>query len=237
MSKTPDPIELKGSLHTLTSLRLLSADPEVVANAVRRRVEQAPDFLSHAPVVLDLGLMMELPDLSALAKGVRGAGMIPVGVSGNLEGLADAAHAAGLALISKRERRPAKGETAEITQHPGSERASPKPGGGAAKVVHQTVRSGQQVYARGGDLVILASVNPDAEVLADGHIHVYGSLRGKALAGVQGDTGARIFAQKLDPQLIAVAGNYRAGADLDGRLRQTAAQAWLDGDVLHVDPL
>ncbi|MGB0713662.1 MAG: septum site-determining protein MinC [Gammaproteobacteria bacterium] len=229
MSKTPDPIELKGSLHTLTSLRMLSADPELVGEAVRRRVEQAPDFLSHAPVVLDLGLLLELPDLVALAERVRAAGMIPVGVTGSLEGLAEAAHEAGLASISKRERRASKPES--------EARPTPAPTPGSAKLVRQTVRSGQQVYAPGGDLVVLASVNPDAEVLADGHIHVYGSLRGKALAGVQGNTDARIFARKLDPQLIAVAGNYRSGADLDARLRNGAAQAWLDGETLRVDAL
>ena len=105
-------------------------------------------------------------------------------------------------------------------------------------VIDRPLRSGQQVYARNADLVVLAAVNFGAEILADGHIHVYAPLRGRAIAGARGNAGARIFSTCMEPQLIAIAGTYRTTetalpADVHGK----AAQVRLDGPTLVFEPL
>jgi septum site-determining protein MinC len=115
----------------------------------------------------------------------------------------------------------------------------PAPG---ALVIDKPLRSGQQVYARGRDLVVLAMVNPGAEVIADGHIHVYAPLRGKAIAGARGNADARIFALSMAPELISIAGIYRTSeVELPEAILGKAAQVRLvagpDGDKLTIEPL
>jgi septum site-determining protein MinC len=105
-------------------------------------------------------------------------------------------------------------------------------------VVDKPLRSGQQVYARGRDLVVLAMVNPGAEVMADGHIHVYAPLRGKAIAGAKGDTSARIFAASLEAELVSIAGVYRTSdTPLPKEVAGKAAQVWLADDKLSMRAL
>ena len=111
-----------------------------------------------------------------------------------------------------------------------------------ALVLDKPLRSGQQLYAKGRDLIVLAMVNPGAEVIADGHIHVYAPLRGKAIAGARGFTGARIFAQSMDPELISIAGIYRTSEnplppEVRGRAAQVALQSTTEGDKLVITPL
>jgi septum site-determining protein MinC len=110
--------------------------------------------------------------------------------------------------------------------------------GQSALVVDKPLRSGQQVYARGRDLVVLAMVNPGAEVMADGHIHVYAPLRGKAIAGAKGDTSARIFAASLEAELVSIAGVYRTSdTPLPKEVAGKAAQVWLADDKLSMRAL
>ena len=112
---------------------------------------------------------------------------------------------------------------------------APAPG---ALVVDKPLRSGQQVYARGSDLVVLAMVSFGAEVIADGNIHVYAPLRGRAIAGARGDTSARIFGTCMEPQLVSVAGIYRTTeTELPDNVRGKAAQVRLDGEKLLIEPL
>ena len=106
-----------------------------------------------------------------------------------------------------------------------------------SKVVHQPIRSGQQVYAQDGDLIVLSSVSAGAEILADGNIHVYGTLRGRALAGVKGDTTARIFCQSLAAELVSIAGQYKISEDIDRSALGKAAQVYLDKDALRFKEL
>ena len=104
-------------------------------------------------------------------------------------------------------------------------------------MITQPVRSGQQVYAPGGDLIVLAPVSAGSELLADGHIHVYGPLRGRALAGVRGDTNARIFCQSLEAELVSVAGQYKVAEDLRRQQWKEAVQISLEGDSLKIEAL
>jgi septum site-determining protein MinC len=119
---------------------------------------------------------------------------------------------------------------------PASEAARPA-AGRASLLVTQPVRSGQRIYAQGTDLVVLSSISPGAELLADGHIHVYGALRGRALAGVAGDAGARIFCHSLEAELVSVAGYWRVREDLPELLIGKAVQIGLDGERLAIEPL
>ncbi|MAB25605.1 MAG: septum site-determining protein MinC [Pseudomonadales bacterium] len=110
------------------------------------------------------------------------------------------------------------------------------PGGG--RLITEPVRSGQQVYARGGDLIVMAPVSAGAELLADGHIHVYGPLRGRALAGVQGNTEARIFCQNLEAELVSIAGQYKVAEDLRKEQHwKQAVHISLAGDSLKISAL
>ena len=120
--------------------------------------------------------------------------------------------------------------------------AVPAPGQLSALIVDKPMRSGQQIYARGRDLVVLAMVSPGAEVIADGHIHVYGPLRGKAIAGARGNTDARIFALALEAQLLSIAGIYRTGENplpdkVQGKPAQVRLVATADGDKLMMDAI
>lgn len=101
----------------------------------------------------------------------------------------------------------------------------------------QPVRSGQQIYAQGTDLIVIGAVSPGAEVLADGSVHIYGPLRGRALAGVQGDTQARIFCQSLEAELVSIAGNYRILEEVDDVNRGRQMQIYLEQERLVIEPL
>jgi septum site-determining protein MinC len=99
------------------------------------------------------------------------------------------------------------------------------------------VRSGQRIFADRGDLVVVASVSSGAELISHGSIHVYGPLRGRALAGVNGDRAARIFCQSLEAELVAIAGLYLTSDDLGPTVRQQRVQAFLQDDTLRIEPL
>ena len=171
-------------------------------------------------------------------------GMVPLAAKGGSARQMAAAHACGLAespegaaAASAPERTPERSpEAAAIEQAPA---ATPQaPVAATTLIVDKPLRSGQQVYARGGDLVVLAAVNFGAEVIADGSIHVYAPLRGRAIAGARGNAGARIFAMGMEPQLVSIAGIYRTTetalpADVAGK----PAQVRLDDEKLLVEPL
>ncbi|NLC61297.1 MAG: septum site-determining protein MinC, partial [Gammaproteobacteria bacterium] len=115
---------------------------------------------------------------------------------------------------------------------------APQPASGQPGLIQQVpVRSGQQVYADNRDLTVLGAVSPGAEVLADGSIHIYGPLRGRALAGAQGNDKARIFCRAFHAELVAVAGQYKVLEDIPRELHGKAAQVWLDGDELRIAAL
>jgi septum site-determining protein MinC len=238
-------LEFKGRMMTLTILRLLNPSVEVLARELDRRVQEAPAFFRHLPVILDVGevvssdLHLDLPGLAAL---LRTRDLVPVAIRGGDERWAEAADAAGLSRYPSERKYAArrqgrvdeKGSAVQANAAEETE-ATAAPSGGM--VVTQPVRSGQQIYARGSDLVILAPVSPGAEVLADGHIHVYSTLNGRALAGVRGDTSARIFCQSFRADLVSIAGIYSVSEQFDEALSGKPAQVSLHGDTLHIERL
>lgn len=224
--------ELKGGVFTLTVLHLWQWSLDAIAAQLTAKVGQAPDFFHNVPLVIDLetvkvGDVVDFPGLVAL---LRRCGFIPVAVRNAAPELEEKAAAAGLGALPKgKAERASRKQTATQTTAPAA--------ASAAKFITHPVRSGQQVYAPGGDLIVLSSVSPGAELLADGCIHVYGVLRGRALAGVRGDTDARIFCQGLEADLVSVAGHYKLMEDLDAQLRGKPAQIYLKQDRLKVEAL
>jgi septum site-determining protein MinC len=244
------PAKLRGGTFTLMVLDVpdpARADP---LSGVEAKLRQAPSFFEEAPLVLDLQAVPEDAgfDLADAVARLRTLGFVPVGVQNAGDALGNQALTLGLcpfpAWRSGRQRpardpgpKPDAGADADGESQRPEREAPPPPPAKPAKLVTQPVRSGKRVYARGGDLVAVAPISAGAELIADGHVHVYGALRGRALAGVNGDEGARIFCQKLDAELVSIAGAYRVREDIDEALIGQAVQIYLRGDDLIIDPL
>ena len=231
--------ELKAGTFTLPVLRLLGNNMEAVGDQLGAKVEQAPDFFHNTPVVIDLQALngsdggVEFPLLVGL---LRGYGMIPVGVRGGTKAQNEAAEAMELAILGDSMAKPPA--RARTTQKETSRPPPPAPARAAAfKLVTRPIRSGQRVYASGGDLVVVAQVSSGAEIMADGNIHVYGTLRGRALAGVKGNQEARIFCKNLQAELISVSGHYRISENIASTLKGKAVQIYLDERTLRVEEL
>ncbi len=230
---------LKGSQYTLTALQLLSLDYTTFKEQLKEKVSQAPKFFNRTPVVLDLQRVTNIPvviQFEHLFQIIRDHGLIPVGVRGGTPEQQTQVSELGLAILpeSKTEKSAEAAQQHEAVKTealPAKEITSP------TTLITQPVRSGQQIYARGGDLVITAPVSAGAEILADGHIHVYGPLRGRALAGVNGDMNARIFCQGLEAELVSVAGQYCVSEDLRSSHWGEAVTIALQGEHLQITPL
>ena len=244
----PVTFEIKSAQLPLVALLLKSADLARLAEEFAQRFGEMPDFFDHDALVIDLAPLMASdpeasPDFVSLIALLRQYRLNPMAVRGGNTAQMEAAQAAGLmaapdAVVQRQAPAPAAPSAAAPVVAPSPAVVSPS----SALVIDRPLRSGQQVYARGRDLVVLAMVNPGAEVIADGHIHVYAPLRGKAIAGARGNTEARIFALEMDAELISIAGIYRTSeVPLPEAVRQRAAQVRLlsgpDGDKLVIDAL
>ncbi len=244
-----DPVfHLKGGMLTMTILELVRQAPERFAMQLAEKVEQAPNFFQDTPVLISLDKLddtLDITGLITLLRICRDHGLQPVALRG-AEQFRTLAQQASLVLLPPGRGRDKILEVPEPVSEPVAEQPSrtEKPAAPATselptttKVITQPVRSGQQVYARGGDLIVLAPVSAGSELLADGHIHVYGPLRGRALAGVRGDTQARIFCQSLEAELVSVAGQYKVAEDLRRTQWKEAVQVYLEGDSLKIAAL
>lgn len=237
---TPD-FQLKGSTVTVVVLELHRYTSELFPAQLEERIQQAPALFQGSPVVVDVEHMVvaEGPlDMPGLLEQCRAAGLRPIALRAVGDNLAEAAAASGLAVLpaaASRQRRNIREEAAPDVEIRTEQRAAPA--ARPTRTITRPVRSGQQVYAEGGDLIVLAQVSEGAEVLADGNIHIYGALRGRALAGVHGDAAARIFCQHMDAELISVAGHFLLSDGIADTLHRKPAQVALEGDALSVEPL
>ena len=233
--------QLKGGLYPLTSLQLLGTDLAVFEKQLSLKIQQAPKFFEHAPVVIDLQKLSSSGNslnFKALLELLLKKNLIPVGIKGANTAQQAEALAAGLPSL-----RASQAET-DNDNHPessnkfsatiSSESTEAISKGSSTKVITEPVRSGQQIYARGGDLIVLAPVSHGSELLADGHIHIYGPLRGRALAGVTGDTCARIFCQSLEAELISIGGEYKISEDIDQSLWRLSVEVSLENGRLQI---
>ena len=225
--------DLRSSSLALLALTLQTLDLALLEQALSQETAEAPGLFDQEAVVVDLAAVrnviepLRADELLAL---LRRHGLLPLAARGGNAEQMSALRDAGLPEAEAAPRTPAEPSATVGVAPP----AAPVP----TLVIERPLRSGQQVYARGGDLVVLAAVSFGAEAIADGSIHVYGPLRGRAMAGARGDAAARIYSTCMEPQLIAIAGIYRTtDTPLADTVRGKAAVARLDGNALSVEPL
>ena len=229
--RSPATFEIKSATLPLVALLLKSADLARLADELHGRFADLPEFFDEDPLVIDLAPLQAqgTPDLdfAALIALLRQYRVRPVAVKGGSADQMRAALAAGLApapdavpAVPRAATQPPVVQNKPLPVPPAVPVLEAPASG--AMVVDRPLRAGQQVYARGRDLVLLSIVNPGAEVIADGHIHVYAPLRGRAIAGARGNTEARILTLNLQPELVSIAGVYR-----------TSEAPWPDGLLGH----
>lgn len=243
--------ELKFGQVGIANLRVRTLDVTQLTEEMRERVQRAPNLFARAAVVLDFGGLSKAPsskDAQALLDGLRDAGVLPVALAYGTKEIDALSQQLGLPLLAKfRAQYESNGIVAGPTAvadvpAPPAAVASPAPAKPATHTAPghiQTtpVRSGQQVFADQRDLTVLATVGAGAEVIADGSIHIYGALRGRALAGAQGNEEARIFCREFHAELVAVAGHYKVLEDIPPELRGRPVQVWLEQGQLKLAAL
>ena len=249
-ARRPEPFELKGTMASFTVLRLKTVDLELVERQLHAKTSQLPSLFLDAPVLIDVAALGDevaaLP-LAEVARLVRACQMIPVAVAHLPDGLRPAAIEAGMGIwrgpIQARVRAGAEPtaipSVPSIPSLPSQETPPPQLSSahGGPVVVTTPVRGGQVVHAHNNDLVVLAPVNPGAQVIADGHLHVYAPMRGRGVAGARGLPGARIFCQKLEAELLAISGAYLMADEIPAALRGRAVQMYLENGQCRLQPL
>jgi septum site-determining protein MinC len=226
---------VQGALFTVMVVRAGMLRDPAFTYELAQQVERSPRFFQNAPVVLDL---KGADGFAAAEEFVRAGELLRehtlalVGVQNAEPVQLLAAAAAGLASFAPSATQP--GRRASRPTAAGAAAPAVQPPRASARLVTTPVRSGTQIYARGTDLVVTASVSPGAELIADGNIHVYGPLRGRALAGAGGDTGARIFCSRLEAELVSIAGHYLVSDQLPPEQRGAPVQISLVDDQLTI---
>jgi len=246
--------ELKFGQVGIANLRVRSLDVDKLCAEMAERVARAPKLFARAAVVLDFGELAHCPDAAAviaLADGLRAAGVLPVAIAYGTSAIESLSLDTGLPLLAKfrvsYERanavEPAVTASAATAEAVAASAAPAKAASSAAAksepgLIHlQPVRSGQQVYAQGRDLTVCATVGAGAEVIADGSIHIYGALRGRALAGAGGLASARIFCREFNAELVAIAGTYKVLEEVPKNLVGKPVQIWLENDQIRIEEL
>ncbi|MGO1068510.1 septum site-determining protein MinC [Lysobacter sp. CA199] len=257
--------ELKIGQVGIANLRIRTLDVQRLTEEMRSRVQRAPNMFGRAAVVIDFGGLSQTPDAAtaqALLDGLRDAGVLPVALAYGTSETERLSQALGLPLLAKfrasyergeggvepvaaapaaatkREAAPATvaAEPAK-TSRSATTPAAAAPSSSVGLIQSAPVRSGQQIYADNRDLTVLTTVGAGAEVIADGSIHIYGPLRGRALAGAQGNTKARIFCREFHAELVAIAGHYKVLEDIPKELRGKAVQIWLEDEQIKIAAL
>jgi septum site-determining protein MinC len=246
--------ELKIGQVGIANLRVRTLDVARLSAEMAERVRGAPKLFERAAVILDFGGLSNCPDadtVKALVGGLREAGVLPVAIAYGTREIDALSREVGLPLLAKfraayepigavaapvaAEPAPAPSAKAKAEAAAPAKAAAPAPDVGMVQL--SPVRSGQQLYAQNRDLTVCAMVGAGAEVIADGSIHIYGALRGRALAGANGNAGARIFCREFNAELVAVAGTYKVLEEIPKELLGKAVQIWLENDSLRIEAL
>ena len=229
--------EIKSADLSLVALLLKTTDVAEVSRALKHQLAESPGFFDQDPVVIDISALTlkedETIDFKALIAALQEHALVPLAIKGASGRLLDLAKGHGLVDASDaRIRRSMPIAEAAPTQAPVVEPVAPAPTFSSAMRIDKPLRSGQQIYAKGADLVVKGTVGAGAEVIADGNIHIYGTLRGKAIAGAAGDSSKRIFCYNLQAELVSIAGNYWLSESLQGTFWGKAATIKLQDDQL-----
>lgn len=235
----------------LAQMRIRSTDAAAVQAQLTARVAAAPALFERAALCLDLSPLdhdVSADELRAVLGAIRNTGMLPVGLAHGTTTIEALARELGLPVLTQFRAQQSYGAAvAAVKSAPAPAAPLPPPPTAAAapapaseEIVaipalmhHRPVRSGQRIYARHRDLVVTSAVGAGAEVMADGCVHIYGTLRGRAMAGVRGEVTARVFCQEFNAELVSVAGVFRVFETIPPDLAGKPVQAWLDGDDLH----
>ena len=210
---------------------VLAPEPPVAdwLDALDAQVERSPSFFDGRPVVLDLGaLPSEQPDVAGLLQRLNGRGIRIIGTEGahpSWQGLE------AWAPLNANSTRPAR--PLDVPDERAAAQVAPPPAQESSSLlIDHSVRSGQSIVFEKGDVTVVGSVASGAEVIAGGSIHVYGALRGRAIAGLTGNHRARIFCRRLEAELLAIDGVYQTADDMSATLRGKPVQAWLAGEAM-----
>ncbi len=231
---------------TLPVLQILNPQLEIIEQQLEELKIKTPNLFQNTPIIVDIEFLGQNPEYEniyweSLITLLRHYGILPVGLQGGCSAMIkDTLKELSVATFSADK---TNVNTEKESQRPAvtsSKRGVPRHADvtpSSSKIIAKPVRSGQQVYAEGGDLIVLSSVSPGAELLADGNIHVYGTLRGRALAGIQGNREARIFCQQLEADLVAIAGCYMTSDSIERYRTEGGQQVALEDGRLVITSL
>ena len=232
-------VEIRFGQVGLAQVRIRTTDAGAILDELTGRVAAAPQFFERTAVCLDLSALEKDPSTSELRDvfdAVRRAGMLAVGLAHGTAAVDALARSLEVPVLTQF-RVQGKASPVPIVKEPPPKAPAPPPEPAVlhapSLMQHQPVRSGQRVYARHSDLVVTSTVGAGAEVIADGCVHIYGTLRGRAVAGARGEVTARVFCQEFHAELISIAGVFRVFETLPPELVGKPVQAWLDGDDLR----
>lgn len=226
-------LEFKSGSFSVPVLILFTDNLSVIGDQLKEKTSLAPEFFKNSPVIFDVQELNNLGiplDISALVNIIRQSGLLPVGIRGGNA----LQNKAALDLLI-----PVYSTPSVTTSSPDTQKQKNIAPESSAHVISTTmlitrpIRSGQRIYSF-GDLVVLAPVSAGAEIMAEGNIHVYSTLRGRALAGVQGNVDARIFCSDLQAELISIAGNYKISEDMRDVVSKKSVQIYLQGHTLFI---
>ncbi len=226
-------IDIKGEMSMLNVLRLSVTDIQQISKLLQSKMDDAPQFFLGSPIVLDchaLGEECAKLQFDELYTVLKDVGFVPVGVRNIPKECVKQIKASGWAIMRS-------SKPSSDTNKKEEKQKSPAQSANRVEVVTKPLRSGQQVYAPEGDVVVLHQTSAGSEILADGSVHVYGALRGRVLAGVNGSKTARIFCQSLEADLVAIAGCYQLLDDAETDLKGQPAMIRLDNGRLIFEPL
>ena len=229
-----DCFHLKGSVITMFILEFNAYDSELFKQQLAEKVTASPDFFKQSPVIINfekLDLENTPVNYAEIISICKESGLVPVAFKQSPHLNLTEVEQTGLGVLNERSGAGDTSKAQVAKQETLPEHVSP------SKIITKPVRSGQQIYAEGSDLIIIGSVSGGAEVLADGNIHIYGTLRGRALAGVSGNVNARIFCSGHEAELVSIAGQFSHSDSLETDLWKKPAQYYLEDEVLHVSPL
>lgn len=230
------PIELKGSGFTLAVLHLRSEEPMLINKALQDKVSQAPDLFKHAPIVINIANLTEHADLYNIYKAIVSTGLKVVGVSDCNDGvLRKKVSDVGLPILNEGKRQ----NIAKIQSLTTSVSTSSECIFNYCKtrIINTPVRSGQRIYAPNSDLIVTRNVSVSAELLADGNIHIYGFMRGRALAGASGNIESQIYCIHLQAELVSIAGEYWLSEQIPSEYLGKAAKLRLVDNKLNIEKL
>ena len=239
----PTVVDIRYGQMGLVLVRIRTTDPGTILDELTGRIATAPHFFRRTGVCLDLSALENTPeaaDIRTVIDAIRRAGMLAIGLAGDSAEVEAVSNVLNLPILSgfRASRSPiavAQPTPAAPAAAPAAPAVSAEPADSspATLIQEQTVRSGQRIYARNRDLVVTAGVGAGAEVMADGCLHIYGSLRGRAMAGARGHLAARVFCQEFYAELVSIAGVFRVFETIPAELAGKPVQAWLAGEDLH----